>query len=646
MLVGIPDLLIFCPLPPKPNGIADYLGEQLPYFSEQLSVCIVIENAAPVPENLPGAVRVLRLAEYLKCQNTLASVPHVYHVGNNPDTKYMLPVLLNHPGIVIIHDLNLHYLIDLTNLGLGDKKGYTKALFNQYGSAGKVIGEQLTSMNWKGQYMPHELMMNGSIIDAASHIIVHSEYSKNHIAAITNTPISVIPHHLSPQMRDYQAKMKMTYRGELGLPGNKTVITSMGFIAKAKQIRAVLKSLKNLKLQGEEFVYVLAGQCKQHEYDVFQDIADFDLQDDVIVTGFLSSDDFFKYLVASDFIVNLRYPTGGESSGTLTRAMGLGLACLVVNIGPFGEIPDDCAVKINYNDDFDANLNEALSSLITDHEKRVQIGLNGRRWVELTQEISVTTQSYLDVFLQNERSIGLDGKSLAEVSSTEWLEYLTLPQVKAFIDNNKDILLSLTDNTNHWWAESMLPVYDSGNLLVVSETSAVLKLAEKLFAYPNSSMAFISTDDFARDEVNDLPLSFNRFIVNLPVRLIEADPVAVFCEINSLLAMGASGCLSLYWDSEIENEVELSRNSIIHYLEAAGFSLERFVTGKPSIDLYDAHDAGHAHKQEWCFALTKCSRMVNVNPQPYYSGACSELKLLGNTKYPKLPVAEGDKNAT
>lgn len=647
MLVGIPDLLIFCPLPPKPNGIADYLAEQLPYFSAQLSVCVVIDNAAPEPKGLLGAIRVLRLAEYLKSQNTLATVPHLYHVGNNPDTKYMLPIMLNRPGIVIVHDLNLHYLMDLTNLSLGDKQGYTKALFNQYGSAGKIIGEQLSSMNWKGQHMPHELMMNGSIIDSASHIIVHSEYSKNHIAAMTDTAITVIPHHLSPQMRNYQAKMKMTYRGELNLPGDKTVITSMGFIAKAKQIRAVLKSLKELQQQGENFVYVLAGQCKPHEYDVFQDIADFGLQDNVIVTGFLSSDDFFKYLVASDFIVNLRYPSGGESSGTLTRAMGLGLACLVVNIGPFAEIPNNCALKVNYDEDFECNLTKALRQLISDHEKRVQIGLNGRRWVALTQEISITTQSYLEVVEQTAKNIASHAMPLAEASvgaSSVWFEYLPLPQIREFIRNNRDVFVNLTDKTNHWWVESMLPVYEKGNLLVVSETPHVLELAEKLFGYPKANMSFIKSDDFTQDPLQKLTASFEHFVVNLPVRLIEADPVAVFCEMNTQLVMGASGCLTLYWDSEIENDVELTRTAIVHYLEAAGFSVARFITGKSDIDLYDLSPSDCAYQQEWGFALTKCSRMVNINPQPYYAGACSELKLLKKQNPSKQVVAEGVKN--
>jgi hypothetical protein len=402
--------------------------------------------------------------------------------------------------------------------------------------------------------------------------------------------------------------------------------------------------LKSLKEQGEDFVYILAGQCKPHEYDVFQDIADFNLQENVVVTGFLSGDDFFKYLVASDFIVNLRYPSGGESSGTLTRAMGLGLACLVVNIGPFAEIPDDCAIKLNYDADFDANLTKALSELMTDQQMRVQIGLAGRRWVELTQEISVTTQSYLDVVAKVANELNesvLPSIDVSEGLNTYWYEYVPLSHVRDFTTANKSELAKMGKLTRHWWLQSMLPVYDGHNLLVVSESNTILNLIENLFEYPASVCSFTSSDDFSENQNQKLEQIFNRFVLNLPVRLIEVDPVAVLCQLNSQLEIGATGCFTLYWDSEVENEVELSRTALINYIEAAGFSVSNYVTGTPDIDLVGVADTLDAHQQEWCFVLTKCSRMVNVNPQPYYSGECSELKLLKQSKNTQQQSTQG-----
>lgn len=53
-----------------------------------------------------------------------------------------------------------------------------------------------------------------------------------------------------------------------------------------------------------------------------------------------------------DFIVNLCYLSGGEILGILIRVMGLGLVCVVVDIGLFGEIFKECVLKLIYDEDF------------------------------------------------------------------------------------------------------------------------------------------------------------------------------------------------------------------------------------------------------------------------------------------------------
>ncbi|MFT2091642.1 glycosyltransferase family 4 protein [Paraglaciecola sp. 2405UD69-4] len=632
MLLVVPDLVIFCPLPPKPNGIADYLAEQLPYLCQQLRVCVVIENAAPKPITIPKSVVVIRLAEYLAAQHQLALVPHLYHVGNNPDTQYMLEVLLNRPGIVVVHDLNLHYLIDLTNLSLGDKEGYTRALFNQYGSAGEVIGRQLSQFGWKGNYMPHALMMNRSVLSAASNVIVHSEYSANVIRAEGHKKVHVIPHHLSPEIRQHQTKLKMTYRGQLGITGTKCVLTSMGFVAKAKQIRAVLASLNQLKNDGQDFVYILAGQCKQHEYDVFQDIAEFGLQEHVKVTGFLSNEDFFKYLIASDFIVNLRYPSGGESSGTLTRAFGLGLGCIVVNIGPFAEIPDDCAIKLDYNESFSEELTTALGELICDPSKRITLGLNARRWVESSHNIHTTTDAYLNVINSEQlRLSDLKGKEFKQ-RTVEYCDanfeintYPSKTDLHRFINEETSLILQNKYAGQHWWLNRLLPLCHGDEILYVADKLDALNLAEKFHAVTKDKTVIYTAEVFSNMDIVEFELTLPRFLVVLPVRLIQVDPVRVFSKLNRLLELGAIGCVTLVWDSKIHNKVILNSKSLVAYWKAAGFEINEVITG--SQDIYMITQASESEfEQEWCFSLTKVSNIVNLTPQPFYSGHYSTLK--------------------
>ena len=60
---------------------------------------------------------------------------------------------------------------------------------------------------------------------------------------------------------------------------------------------------------------------------------------------FTPIEDFNGYISACDMVLNLRYPTVGESSGTLLRALGMGKAVVVSDVGSFREYPDEICLK-------------------------------------------------------------------------------------------------------------------------------------------------------------------------------------------------------------------------------------------------------------------------------------------------------------
>ncbi|WP_298636811.1 glycosyltransferase [uncultured Umboniibacter sp.] len=403
-------LVVFCPLPPKPNGIADYFYEQIPYLAAATELRIVVPNDQDEVAPTPDGVSVYRLAEYLHTRDDFEGFRHLYHVGNNGDAVYLLPVLLSTPGTVVIHDLNLHHLMDLTTLAQGRHDSYSMALHHDYGVLGQRLGEGTTKRGFKGTFSTSQLLLNASVIDNADRVIVHSNYAARIVSA-RQREVTVIPHHLAPEIDQYDIANKLSYRDELGLPRNKAIFTSMGFIAKAKQIRAVLEAVKTLKDQGEAVLYVLAGQCKPHEYDVFADIKALGLENDVLVTGFLTETEFYQYLGASDFIVNLRYPSGGESSGTLTRALGMGLACVVINTGPFAEIPESCAIKLNYHEEFHEQLASALQRLIQMPDEALKVGQAAQDWVNESHRITDTVKSYLSVVENTTEAVNLSAVS-------------------------------------------------------------------------------------------------------------------------------------------------------------------------------------------------------------------------------------------
>ena len=82
---------------------------------------------------------------------------------------------------------------------------------------------------------------------------------------------------------------------------------------------------------------ILVGE-KHPDFPLDSLIRTLDLSAHVRVLGFTPIEDFAGYIAASDIVLNLRYPTVGETSGSLLRALGLGRAVIVSDVGAFCRI--------------------------------------------------------------------------------------------------------------------------------------------------------------------------------------------------------------------------------------------------------------------------------------------------------------------
>ncbi|BBL77144.1 hypothetical protein MishRS11D_42420 (plasmid) [Methylomagnum ishizawai] len=394
-----PKLAVFSPLPPRENGIADYTHEILPWHAQDFEVTVVLEDNHPAPSRGPGwdGIATVFLAEYLARSEDYADHVHLYHVGNNPDHVYMLPIMLERPGVVVLHDVSLHHLMDCATLRYGDFAAYTALLEREYGAAGRLLGEQFERYRWRERAMFYELPLTRTLLARAQGVVVHSAFAYFKAKAQSpDTPAYLIPHHLTPVVKRVDGLDRQEVRAKLGLEDAELVLLSLGFITKAKQIDAVLRCLAALRDQLPPFRYVLAGARLPDQFDVDAAIVHYDLEDVVIVTDYLDEAAFFDCIAAADLVVNLRYPTGGETSGTLIRALGCGACVVVVDHGPFAELPDDVCVKVPWSEHFDASLTAALLETIHNPALREEIGHRAKRFLRDRHAIARSAAAYRD----------------------------------------------------------------------------------------------------------------------------------------------------------------------------------------------------------------------------------------------------------
>jgi len=166
-------------------------------------------------------------------------------------------------------------------------------------------------------------------------------------------------------------------------------MASYGFITPAKRLEVSLRAFARLKAERPDAVYLLVGELSPH-YDLSP------LPEGAVLVGHTELDEFLRYMQVADVAVNLRYPTSGETSGTLIRLLGLGKAVIVSNLGAFAEIPDGACAKVDLDEFEEDLLFEYLRRLAADEGLRRQMGENARRFVA-PHTLEASARGYAEV---------------------------------------------------------------------------------------------------------------------------------------------------------------------------------------------------------------------------------------------------------
>src|SRR5215207_2119257 len=111
----------FSPLPPMKSGIADYSAELLPELAGHCEVELIVDEGLRPDPGLAGRFPVHghRALPGLLERGRFDAV--VYHLGNNRDYHASIyRSLLEHPGILVLHELVIHHLVRDLTLYAGD----------------------------------------------------------------------------------------------------------------------------------------------------------------------------------------------------------------------------------------------------------------------------------------------------------------------------------------------------------------------------------------------------------------------------------------------------------------------------------------------------------------------------------------------
>lgn len=327
------------PLPPVQSGIAAYAVMMLREWAKACDVTAVVAQDEVTDS---GGVPVLRFEEFVARRDEFDAV--YCQIGNNPHHEVFYRYAMAQPSIVVLHDLVLHHLIVEMTLARGDVEGYVAALRANHGEAGAAWarGRAAGLHDEIGNFLFPASM---ELARRSSHVIVHNHYAREVLLRHgVDTPVTVTGHPL-PSIGTHD-DARQSLRAAHGFSNEHTVIAMFGFVTAAKRPRVVFEAFGRALRHDDRLRLLVVGQPAP-DTSLQQLAADADIPDSFWQsTGYVSDDDFVRYLAAADRVVNLRYPSAGETSGPLIHVLAAGKEIAVSDYGPFASLPSGVAVRI------------------------------------------------------------------------------------------------------------------------------------------------------------------------------------------------------------------------------------------------------------------------------------------------------------
>jgi glycosyltransferase involved in cell wall biosynthesis/SAM-dependent methyltransferase len=367
----------YSPLPPIPSGISDYTVELVPYIAEKAEVDVFCPRLGMFRKpRAPKGARHVEPPEYLpwRYDGTF------YHLGNNPHHEYVYQVARRRPEIDVFHDGVLHHLIaDITIERGGDPGRYERILHGEYGER----GTQLAVLRRSGIATDFEKFLyplTAHVAQQAKGIVVHSRDAAERMReAAPDVPLVVIPHHAGETPERVAGMSREEARDRLTIAQDALVIGHFGFITRPKQPAAVIGGFGMLHREFPEAILLMVGA--DHTGGALGRMVDrLGLGRAVKMVGYVDIERFYVFLKACDAVINLRYPTAGESSGTLARSLAEGRVLLVNNYASWAELPEDVALKVEIDRPQTEQVGQHLLRIARDPALRARMEENARRY--------------------------------------------------------------------------------------------------------------------------------------------------------------------------------------------------------------------------------------------------------------------------
>ena len=398
-------IAVFCPLPPLESGIADYSAELIHCLGAYYDIDIFVDDNYKVSEVFEENVRIY--THHMFCEHSNDYKEIVYQMGNSMFHVYMIDYIKRYPGIVVLHDYNLHGVLVHNSLSAQARNYdlYREYLVEDYEE--KLVDEYINSVkDGRSGYKLHEWEINGIVTNYAKKIIVHSFGAKK---ALLEKDINRSVRQI---WQGYRTNSETVIdcgalKKKYGFEADDVIIGVFGHIHETKRAVPILHAFSELEKEYSNVKLVFAGKLADEIKNAFYNTINHNRINNVFITGYISLDEFNEYIELTDICLNLRYPYNGETSASLIRNMLAGNVVIVNDIGSFGEMPDDVCIKIPNveivsEEQEVQNIYSAMKRCLDDTEWSNLYKIKAREFAEENLSIEKMAKSYYE-YIESEK---------------------------------------------------------------------------------------------------------------------------------------------------------------------------------------------------------------------------------------------------
>ena len=259
----------------------------------------------------------------------------VYQMGNAPFHDYIWPYLFRCPGLVVLHDGQLHHARARLLLQQRRYDDYRHEFWFNHPDAHVDLPE-LGVQGLLGS-LTYSWPMLRTVVESSRLVVMHNHWLADQICqAHPHARVQIV--EMGVPETTPRSGAREAIRSRHRVPPHAVLFVALGKVTPEKRIREAVRALAAMSEAVPDAHLLLAGESVDH-YDPITDARALDVEHKVRVAGYVADDEIDDYVAAADVCLCLRWPTSRETSASWLRCLAAGRPTLTTDLVHTVDIP-------------------------------------------------------------------------------------------------------------------------------------------------------------------------------------------------------------------------------------------------------------------------------------------------------------------